>query len=53
MLPATTAELVALDRLDDTGGDVLIGNRIVGLLEVTEAVEVLAIVVGPNSAEVD
>jgi len=31
----------------------LIGNGLVGPLDVTEAVEVLAIVVGPDSAEAD
>ena len=45
--------MVTLDRLDDTAGDDLIGNRDVGPLDVTDIMEVLAIVVGPDSAEVD
>ena len=53
MLPAVAAELVALDWIDDTAGNDLIGKTGVGPLDVAEAVEVLAIVVGPDSAEVN
>ena len=52
-LPTAAAELVALDRRADTAGDDLIGNRGDGPLNVTDNVEVLAIVVGPDSAEAD
>ena len=43
-LPTVAAELVALDRLNDTGGDDLIGKWGVGpLLEITAAAELSAL----------